>query len=112
MRAPWAPRAASSRARKPAGRLDGSGDGPENPFGGSALRPASNSIRSIRMFRRFLPYMTAAAFLALTSSSAHAQITHLAAVMNGASEIPPVVTNGTGRADYVLNTFTHTLKYN
>jgi hypothetical protein len=56
--------------------------------------------------------MSAAAVLALTSSSAHAQITHLETVMDGASEVPPVVTNGTGRADYVLNTFTHTLKFN
>jgi len=63
------------------------------------------------MLRRFLPFLPAALVLALTSSPARAQITHLECFMNGANEVPPVATAATGRADYIVNTATHTLKY-
>ena len=64
------------------------------------------------MSRRFLSLLPAAIALALTSSTASAQITHLECFMDGAGEVPPVATTMTGRADYVLNTANNTLKYN
>ena len=63
------------------------------------------------MLRRFLPSFSAALVLALTSSAARAQITHLECFMDGSQETPPVVTPATGRADYTVNTASHTLKY-
>ncbi|MFN0009751.1 MAG: CHRD domain-containing protein [Planctomycetota bacterium] len=63
------------------------------------------------MLQRSLSFFSTALFLALTSSPARAQITHLECFMDGSQEIPPVVTPATGRADYILNTANHTLKY-
>ena len=64
------------------------------------------------MFRRSFSLFTVPLLLALTSSSARAQITHLECFMDGSQEVPPVVTGATGRADYTVNTASHTLKYN
>jgi len=63
------------------------------------------------MSRRSLAFLSAAIALALTSSTARAQIIHLECSMDGSQEVPPVVTTMTGRADYVLNTANNTLKY-
>lgn len=63
------------------------------------------------MLRRSLPFLASALFLALTSSSARAQITHLECVMDESQETPPTGSTATGRADYILNTANHTLKY-
>lgn len=63
------------------------------------------------MLRRSLPFLSATLVLALTSSSARAQITHLESFMDGSQEVPPVVTPATGRGDFTVNTSSHTLKY-
>ena len=63
------------------------------------------------MSRRFLSFLSAALVLALTAGTTRAQITHLESFMDGATESPPVSTLATGRADYTVNTATHTLKY-
>jgi hypothetical protein len=64
------------------------------------------------MSRRFLSHALLVPALAVTAGLAGAQITHLESSMNGANEVPPVVTGATGRADYTVNTFSHVLKYN
>lgn len=57
--------------------------------------------------------LPAIAFALGLASHAQAQITHLEAPnIIGANETPPVATTATGRGDYTVNTFSHTIKYN
>ena len=68
------------------------------------------------MSRRKLSYLLpipAFAVIAALAVPARAQITHLEALsIDGTQEVPPVATAASGRGDFVLNTFNHTLKYN
>lgn len=55
--------------------------------------------------------LLAAAALALAAGAAHADTLRFSAAMNGASEVPPNTTNGTGQATATLDTVSKVFKY-
>jgi hypothetical protein len=64
------------------------------------------------MLHRTLFVSIAAAIFTTFTSSTQAQIVHLEAILDGANEVPPVVTPASGRADYTVNTVTHVVNFN
>ena len=53
----------------------------------------------------------AASALALIAGAAHAETLHFQASLNGASEVPPNATGGTGQVTAALDTATKTFTY-